>query len=175
MTLGGRAAEDIIFSEVSTGAQNDLERITKSAYSIVTLYGMNEKVGQVSFRDDNEYSFGKPYSEATAQTIDQEVRKIIQSAYERTKALLKERRKELELIAQELLKKEVLFKDDLVRLIGKRPFGMQDEAPEEETPAPANGAVHEENGAEVAVNGVESKEVEETSSPDPEAEPSDPK
>ncbi|MEM8899495.1 MAG: ATP-dependent zinc metalloprotease FtsH [Bacteroidota bacterium] len=175
MTLGGRAAEDIIFSEVSTGAQNDLERITKSAYSIVTLYGMNEKVGQVSFRDDNEYSFGKPYSEATAQTIDQEVRKIIQSAYERTKALLNERRKELELIAQELLKKEVLFKDDLVRLIGKRPFGMQDEKPEEEAPAPANGAVHEENGAEVAVNGVESKEVEETTPSDAEAEPSDPK
>jgi cell division protease FtsH len=122
MTLGGRAAEDIVFGEISTGAQNDLERITQTAYSMVTLYGMNKNVGQVSFRSDNEYSFGKPYSEDLAKTIDQEVKKIIDAAYERTRQLLIDHRDDLEAIAQELLEKEVIFKDDLVRLIGERPF-----------------------------------------------------
>lgn len=124
MTLGGRAAEEIVFNEISTGAQNDLERITKTAYSMVTVYGMNEKVGQFSFVDDSsEYSFTKPYSEATARIIDEEVKKIIDDAYARTKNLLVERRADLEKLAQELLEKEVLFKDDLERLIGPRPFG----------------------------------------------------
>ncbi|MEZ4688592.1 MAG: peptidase M41, partial [Bacteroidia bacterium] len=122
MTLGGRAAEDIVFGEISTGAQNDLERITQTAYSMVTLYGMNKNVGQVSFRSDNEYAFGKPYSENLAKTIDEEVKKIIDSAYERTRQLLVEHRDDLEAIAQELLEKEVIFKDDLARLIGERPF-----------------------------------------------------
>lgn len=123
MTLGGRAAEEVVFNEISTGAQNDLERITRTAYSMVAIYGMSEKVGQVSFNsDDQEYSFSKPYSEATAQTIDSEVKRIITEAYERTKQLLRDRSQELEIVAQELLKHEVLFKDDLVRLIGERPF-----------------------------------------------------
>ena len=120
--LGGRGAEEIVFGEVSTGAQNDLERITESAYAIVTKYGMNSKVGQVSFKVDQEYNFSKPYSEATAEVIDQEVRLIIEGAYIRTKKMLTEHRDALEAIAQELLKKEVIFKEDLVRLIGKRPF-----------------------------------------------------
>lgn len=123
MTLGGRAAEDIIFEDISTGAQNDLERITSTAYAMVTLYGMNRKVGQISFRkDEGEYNFSKPYSDATAQIIDEEVKKIIDDAYDRTKQLLLDKRDDLELIAQELLEKEVIFKDDLIRLIGKRPF-----------------------------------------------------
>ena len=123
MTLGGRAAEEIIFGKISTGAQNDLERITKTAYSMVTVYGMNERVGQLSFYDANsEHSFQKPYSDATAKIIDEEVKKIIDEAYERTKALLNERASELEVIAQELLKKEVIFQNDLIELIGKRPF-----------------------------------------------------
>ncbi len=120
--LGGRAAEQIVFGEVSTGAQNDLERITESAYAIVTRYGMNSVVGQVSFRTDGEYNFTKPYSEATAKVIDDEVRIIIDSAYVHTTKILVEQRSALESIAQELLKKEVIFKDDLVRLIGPRPF-----------------------------------------------------
>lgn len=124
MTLGGRAAEEIVFNEISTGAQNDLERITKTAYAMVTIYGMNERVGQFSFNDDSgEYSFTKPYSDHTARIIDEEVKGIIDNAYLRTKELLVERRAELEKLAQELLEKEVLFKDDLERLIGPRPFG----------------------------------------------------
>lgn len=122
-TLGGRAAEDIIFNEVSTGAQNDLERITATAYSIVTKYGMNERVGQVSFKDEGEYSFGKPYSDTTARIIDEEVKKIIDEAYARTRNMLIEHQNDLEVIAQELLEKEVIFKEDVVRLIGERPFG----------------------------------------------------
>ncbi|RZK23199.1 MAG: ATP-dependent zinc metalloprotease FtsH [Hymenobacter sp.] len=128
MALGGRAAEDIVFGKISTGALSDLERITKMAYSIVTMYGMNPKLGNVSFYDSkgqNEYGFSKPYSEATSQMIDEEVRTIIEQAYTRTKELLTERRHELEVIAKELLEKEVLLQDDLERLVGKRPFGGQ--------------------------------------------------
>jgi len=124
MSLGGRAAEDLVFGKISTGALSDLERITKVAYSMVTVYGMNDKVGNVSFYDpqQGEYSFTKPYSESTAQTIDIEVRKLIENAYDRAKKLLLEKREQLEKVAQELLEKEVIFKDDLIRLIGERPF-----------------------------------------------------
>ncbi|WP_187261057.1 ATP-dependent zinc metalloprotease FtsH [Pontibacter beigongshangensis] len=125
MALGGRAAEEIVFGKISTGALSDLERITKMAYSIVTMYGMNTKIGNVSFYDSkqsSDYSFNKPYSEATAETIDNEVRAIIGTAYERTIKLLTDKRKELEIIAQELLQKEILFQSDLERLVGKRPF-----------------------------------------------------
>jgi AFG3 family protein len=128
MALGGRAAEELVFGKISTGALSDLERITKMAYSIVTMYGMNSKLGNVSFYDSkgqNEYGFSKPYSEATSQMIDEEVRSIIDQAYTRTKELLTERRHELEVIAKELLEKEVLLQDDLERLVGKRPFGGQ--------------------------------------------------
>jgi cell division protease FtsH len=124
MTLGGRAAEEIVFGKISTGALSDLERITKMAYSMVTVYGMNNKIGNISFYDSkqSEYSFNKPYSESTAQTIDEEVRRIIYDAYERTKALLNGKRRELEVIAQKLLEKEIIFQTDLEELIGKRPF-----------------------------------------------------
>jgi len=125
VTLGGRVSEDIIFGKISTGAQNDLERITKLAYSMVTVYGMNDKLGNVSFYDSkggDGYSFNKPYSEQTAREIDEEARKIIASAYERTRALLSDKQDKLEILAQELLVKEVLFQSDLERLIGPRPF-----------------------------------------------------
>lgn len=125
MTLGGRAAEDIVFGRVSTGALSDLERITKMAYGIVTMYGMNDKIGNVSFYDSkssSDYSFTKPYSDATANTIDEEVRNLISECYDRTKNLLTQKREELEVIAQELLSKEIIFQNDLERLIGKRPF-----------------------------------------------------
>jgi AFG3 family protein len=124
MTLGGRAAEEIIFGKISTGALSDLERITKMAYSIVSVYGMNEKLGHISFYDSKAdgYKMTKPYSEATAEMIDQEVSKLIQSAYTRTLDLLKEHRDHLEILAKELLEKEILFQADLEKLIGKRPF-----------------------------------------------------
>lgn len=124
MALGGRAAEELIFGKISTGALSDLERITKMAYSIVSVYGMNEKIGNVSFYDSksSEYKFNKPYSEATAETIDEEVRKLIGFAYERTKGLLSSKREELEKIARQLLEKEILFQSDLEKIIGKRPF-----------------------------------------------------
>ena len=124
MALGGRAAEDLIFGKISTGALSDLERITKLAYSMVTMYGMNDKIGNVSFYDSkqSDYAFNKPYSEETAKHIDEEVRAIVLMAYERTKALLIDKRPELEIIAKELLAKEMLYQNDLVRLIGKRPF-----------------------------------------------------
>lgn len=124
MTLGGRAAEQIIFGKISTGALSDLERITKMAYSIVSVYGMNDKLGNVSFYDSKSdgYKMTKPYSEATAEMIDQEVSKLIQFAYTRTLDLLNHHRAELETLAKELLEKEILFQSDLEKLIGKRPF-----------------------------------------------------
>ncbi|GEP95357.1 ATP-dependent zinc metalloprotease FtsH [Chitinophaga cymbidii] len=128
MTLGGRAVEDLVFGKVSTGAQNDLQVITRMAYAMVTVYGMNEKVGNVSFYDPNsDQAFTKPYSEETAKMIDEEVRLLIEKAYARTKALLSERMENVKLLAQELLKKEVLYKDDLERLIGKRPYDTHKE------------------------------------------------
>jgi len=127
MTLGGRAAEEIIFKKISTGALSDLERVTKMAYSIVSIYGMNDKIGNVSFYDSKSdgYKMTKPYSETTAETIDEEVRQLIQKAYIRTKDLLTHRLKELEILAKELLEKEILFQADLERLIGKRPFDTE--------------------------------------------------
>ena len=124
MTLGGRAAEEIIFGKISTGALSDLERVTKMAYSMVSVYGMNDKIGNVSFYDSKSegYRMTKPYSETTAETIDEEVRKLILSAYERTKELLRSKLTELETLAKELLEKEILFQSDLEKLIGKRPF-----------------------------------------------------
>jgi cell division protease FtsH len=127
MALGGRAAEEIVFGKISTGALSDLERITKMAYSIVTVYGMNDKIGNVSFYDSkqSDYNFTKPYSDATAELIDKEVKALIDKAYVRTKELLKEKRKQLDILANELLDKEILFQSDLETLIGKRPFDKQ--------------------------------------------------
>jgi cell division protease FtsH len=146
MSLGGRAAEEIIFKKISTGALSDLERVTKMAYSMITVYGMNEKIGHISFHDPEqpETTFTKPYSENTAQTIDEEVRIMVDKAYQRAKKLLWSKKPALEVIAQELLKKEVIFKQDLERLIGPRPYlkqveGLgkasgQEESPEQPRP-----------------------------------------
>jgi cell division protease FtsH len=142
--FGGRAAEELTFGQVSTGAQNDLERITKMAYSMITIYGMNEKVGNVSFYDgQQEYTMTKPYSDETARLIDEEVRTLIADQYLRTKRLLSEHTSALQSLAEELLKKEVLYKDDLERLIGKRPY--EDTTPNESIP-PVSGPLLETEG-----------------------------
>ncbi|MFC4263246.1 ATP-dependent zinc metalloprotease FtsH [Ferruginibacter yonginensis] len=123
MTLGGRASEDIFFGKISTGASNDLQQITKIAYSMVTMYGMNNKVGNVSYYDPSqENMFTKPYSEETGKMIDSEVRILIENAYVKTKQLLIDKKGDVEKLAKELLVKEVLFKSDVEALIGKRPF-----------------------------------------------------
>lgn len=123
MTLGGRAAEDIFFGKISTGASNDLQQITRIAYSMVTVYGMNDKVGNISYYDPSqENSFTKPFSEETGKIIDEEVRKIIDTAYSRTKKLLTDKKGDVEKLAKQLLEKEVLFQSDVEALIGKRPF-----------------------------------------------------
>lgn len=146
MTLGGRASEDLFFGKISTGAQNDLQQITRTAYSMVTVYGMNQRVGNVSFYDPaNENSFTKPYSEETSKLIDQEVRDLINQAYEKTKELLTEKRSQVEKLAEELLVKEVLFQSDVEKLIGKRPFketktlDVEDESEHHETGAISEG------------------------------------
>ena len=123
MTLGGRASEELNFGKISTGAQNDLQQITRIAYSMVTVYGMNDKVGNISFYDPQvENSFTKPYSEETSKLIDEEVRKLIDKAYEATKQLLTEKNRQVKLLAEALLDKEVLFQSDVEALIGKRPY-----------------------------------------------------
>jgi AFG3 family protein len=123
MTLGGRVAEDIFFNKISTGASNDLQQITKIAYGMITTYGMNSKVGNVSYYDPTqENMFTKPYSEETGKIIDEEVRLLIDGAYTRTKNLLTEKKDAVEKLAKELLAKEVLFKSDVELLIGKRPY-----------------------------------------------------
>ncbi|WP_207533598.1 ATP-dependent zinc metalloprotease FtsH [Desertivirga arenae] len=121
MTMGGRVAEDLTFGKISTGAQNDLERITKLSYAMITLYGMNPRVGNISFNDQQD-QFNKPYSEKTAEMIDEEVRNLINSVYARTKQLLTDKGEGLEKLAQKLLEKEILFQSDLEEILGKRPF-----------------------------------------------------
>ncbi|MEO8772291.1 MAG: ATP-dependent zinc metalloprotease FtsH [Ferruginibacter sp.] len=148
MTLGGRASEDIFFNKISTGASNDLQQITKIAYSMVTMYGMNDKIGNISFYDPSQENyFTKPYSEETGKMIDQEVRKLIDGAYVKTKKLLEEKRGDVEKLAKELLVKEVLFKSDVEALIGKRPFEEKkilDIEPEDLVSTPPESAFPEE-------------------------------
>jgi ATP-dependent metalloprotease FtsH len=130
--LGGRAAEEIIFGKVSTGALSDLEKITKQAYASIVYYGLNEKVGNVSYYDSSgqsEYSFGKPYSESTSKTIDEEVKKMIDIAYAKTKQILITNKEKLTILAEKLQEKEVIFKEDLEEIFGKRPFGTPEEIP----------------------------------------------
>jgi AFG3 family protein len=123
VALGGRVAEELIFGRITTGAQNDLERVTQQAYAMVTVYGMNTNIGNVSFVDhDGEFAFRKPYSEEMASQIDKEVRSLINDAYKRTRDLLVKHREALETVARTLLEKEVIFKDDLKTLIGPRPY-----------------------------------------------------
>ena len=127
--LGGRAAEKIVFNTISTGALSDLEKVTKQARAMVTIYGLNEKVGNLTYYDSsnaNEYGFTKPYSEQTAETIDKEISLIIENQYKRALKILRKNKKKLIQLAELLLKKEVIFKDNLEEIFGKRPFQKEE-------------------------------------------------
>ncbi len=153
MTMGGRAAESIIFDKISTGAQSDLDQVTRMAYAMVAVYGMNDKVGNVSYYGMANDNFNRPYSDETATLMDNEVRKLADGAYARAKVLLTERRSELELIAQLLLEKEVILKSDLERLIGKRPFEKEPFNSTYEIAANTAAAAAATAAANIAANG----------------------
>ena len=128
--LGGRAAEEIVFGEISTGAQKDLERATKQAYAMVSIYGMSDKVGMLSYYDStgqSDFSFTKPYSEKTAELIDAEVKDMVSAAYERAKQLLSDHREQHRQVAELLIEREVIFSDDLENILGKRPWTEEEE------------------------------------------------
>jgi len=123
--LGGRASEEVNFGKISTGALNDLEKVTKQAYAMITYFGLNKKIGNISYYDSSgqqEYQLTKPYSEKTAQTIDEEVHKLIEDAYQKALSLLKGNKKKVDKLAQVLLEKEVIFKEDLEGIFGKRTY-----------------------------------------------------
>jgi len=128
--FGGRAAEDVFFGKVSTGALNDLEKATKQVYAMVVYFGLNKKIGNLSYYDStgqSEYSFSKPYSENTAQIIDEEIRIIVETAYERAKSIISGNKEKIEKLAEKLLEKEVIYKEDLEEIFGKRPFETEEE------------------------------------------------
>ena len=125
-TMGGRAAEKVVFDTISTGALSDLEKVTKQARAMVTIYGLNEKLGNITYYDSSgqsEYNFSKPYSEDTAITIDKEISILIEGQYQRAIQILKDNQDKLMQLADILIEKEVIFKDDLETIFGKRPFG----------------------------------------------------
>ena len=129
-TLGGRAAEKVIFNKISTGALSDLEKVTRQAKAMVTVYGLNEELGNITYYDSSgqsDYSFSKPYSEDTAQKIDKEISKLIEGQYDRAIKLVTDNKEKLTTLAERLLEKEVLFKDDLLKILGKRPFDKEGE------------------------------------------------
>lgn len=130
MIFGGRAAENVVFKKISTGAQSDLDQATKMAYSMIMIYGMNEKVGNISYYGLSQDQFQKPYSDDTATLIDDEVRNLVEGQYQRAQNLLTDKRHELEVLAQKLLEKEVLLKSDVEKLIGARPYEEKKPYPE---------------------------------------------
>ena len=135
-TLGGRAAEKVIFNKISTGALSDLEKVTRQAKAMVTVYGLNEELGNITYYDSSgqsDYSFSKPYSEDTAQKIDKEISKLIEGQYDRAIKLVADNEKKLTTLAERLLEKEVLFKDDLLKILGKRPFDKEVEKEDKKT------------------------------------------
>lgn len=143
MSLGGRAVEELVFGKISTGALSDLQHVTRTSYAMISMYGMSDKIGNISFYDpQSEGGLTKPYSEETGKIIDDEVRKLVDTAYQKVKTLLSDKMEAVKTIAEELLKKEVLYKDDLERLIGNRPF---EEPHIEETLAPEPDPLLEKN------------------------------
>lgn len=137
MTMGGRAAEETVFGNISTGALSDLEKVTKQANAMITIYGLNDKIGNISYYDStgqSEYSFSKPYSEETAKVIDEEISKMIETQYERAKEILEKHREQLDILAGKLLEKEVIFREDLVDIFGERQTNDEDKNELEKVP-----------------------------------------
>ena len=126
-TLGGRAAEELFIGRISTGAMNDLERVTKSAYGMVAYAGMSEKLPNICYYNNNEYSFQRPYSETTAKIMDDEVLKMINTQYERAKQILEEHKEGHAQLADILVQREVIFADDVEKIFGKRPWASRSE------------------------------------------------
>ena len=129
-TLGGRAAERVVFDKISTGALSDLEKVTRQAKAMVTVYGLNDTIGNITYYDssgESDYNFSKPYSEDTAQKIDREISILIEGQYDRAVKLMEDNKEKLTTLAERLLEKEVLFKDDLLTILGKRPFDKEEE------------------------------------------------
>ena len=159
-TMGGRAAEKVIFDKISTGALSDLEKVTKQARAMVTVYGLNDVLGNVTYYDSqgqNEYAMDKPYSEHTAETIDQEISKIIEKQYERAIEMLENNREKLDQLANLLLEKEVIFKENVEEIFGKRPWDKEEEKKEEKV---EEVAASTETGT--AVNAEEPASIEAT-------------
>jgi cell division protease FtsH len=153
--LGGRASEEVNFGKVSTGALNDLERVTKQAYNMVVYFGLNDKIGNISFYDSTgqqEYALTKPYSEKTAEIIDQEVSKIVEKGYKRAVDLIRKHKKHIEKLAKILLEKEVIFTEDLEKVFGKRPWGKEEpETPttsQKEKEKPSEPAAERDSGSD---------------------------
>ena len=167
-TMGGRAAEKVIFDKISTGALSDLEKVTKQARAMVTVYGLNDVLGNVTYYDSqgqNEYAMDKPYSEQTAETIDQEISKIIEKQYERAIEMLENNREKLDQLANLLLEKEVIFKENVEEIFGKRPWDKEEEKKEvtaEATPAsPAEAPTSDEVKIEESTEDTNNVGVEE--------------
>lgn len=152
-SLGGRAAELLTFGKISTGALSDLEKVTKQAYAMVSIYGLNEKVGNLSFYDPNGNQFTKPYSDVTARVIDEEASKMIEAQYQRAIKILSEHKDQLNQLAEKLLEKEVIFKEDLVAVFGVRPW---DKDEEESKPVYAEESTNE---ATIKENSTEEEEA----------------
>lgn len=149
-TLGGRAAEQVVFGNISTGALSDLERVTKQAQAMVTIYGLNDKVGNISYYDSSgqsEYNFGKPYSESTAKMIDEEISKIVEEQYQRAVQILNDNQDKLSALANKLLEKEVIFREDLEEIFGKRAWDpeLSEHPTDIDNPATAGNVLNEEN------------------------------
>ena len=146
-TLGGRAAEKVMFDRISTGALNDLEKVTRQARAIVSVYGLNDKIGNITYYDSSgqtDYSFTKPYSELTAQIIDEEISKIIEKQYQRAIKILEDNKDKLIELAEKLAEKEVIFERDLKKIFGERPFEKKEEITEEKVEGEVSGPAAEE-------------------------------
>jgi len=164
-TLAGRAAEKIMFDKISTGALNDLEKVTRQAKAMVSIYGLNEKIGNITYYDSSgqsEYSFSKPYSEETAKIIDEEISQIIETQYQRAISILNENKDRLIELAELLLEKEVIFRDNLIEIFGKRTFALDIQREEEDR-------VDEENKAAKKLVEKEKAEKEATEKAEAEA------